>query len=364
MPRPSKGARLYQRSDGTFSILDGKIERRTGTSSRAEAESQLAEYIRRRGSPSGPAEPDQISIGDVLTSYVEEHAPHVADPLRIINALDPLTAFWGELRVSAITKNTCRRYAATRVTARGAAPGKTRPIADATIRRELGILRAALRYCEQEGRLTRAPAVHLPDKPQPKDRWLTRNEAARLVRAARHAEQIEGRGKPQARDRARHLAYFILIGLYTGTRKEAILSLAFAPHTSGGWVDVEKGVMYRAAQDMRLTAKRKPPVKMPRKLLGHMRRLKAKGQRWVVQYNGARIADIKTAWARACEAAGIEGATPHTLRHTAITWAMHAGVQLADAAGFFGVSVKVLEEVYLHHHPEFQNETAAAMNRA
>ena len=362
MPRPAKGARLYQRKDGTWSILDGKVERRTGTASRAEAENALADYIRSRGRAGGPAEPEQLSIGDVLALYAEEHAPYVADPVRIASAIAPLANFWGELTVSAVTKSTCRRYAKDRV--KRYKDGRTAPIAPATIRRELGTLRAALNYAEEEGRLTRAPTVHLPEKPEPKDRWLTRSEVAHLVRAARAWAKQDARGRAQHGVHSRHLAYFILIGLYTGTRKEAILSLAFAPHTSGGWIDCDTGVLYRKAQDMRNTAKRKPPVRMPRKLAGHMRRLKANGQRWAIEYRGARVGDIKTAWARACEDAGIEGATPHTLRHTAITWAMHSGVPLADAAGFFGVSVKVLEDVYLHHHPDFQAETAEAMNRA
>ena len=37
------------------------------------------------------------------------------------------------------------------------------------------------------------------------------------------------------------------------------------------------------------------------------------------------------------------GQAPHTLRHAAIIWAMRAGEPLADAAGFFGVSIESLE---------------------
>lgn len=283
----------------------------------------------------------------MLAIYLEEHAPHTADPLRIAYAVDALLPFWGELNVSAITKNTCRRYAATRF--RKDRNGQRHQIGDGTIRRELGALGAALRYCVGEGRLLTAPLVHMPEKPAPKERWLTRAEAAALLRAARSS---------------RHLAYFILIGLYTGTRKEAILSMAFRPNTKGGWIDCESGVMYRAAEDMRKTKKRRPPVRMPRKLLGHMRRLENSGQRWPVQFQGVSVASVKTAWRRACKDAGLEGVTPHTLRHTAITWAMQRGVPLSDAAGFFGVTVEVLERVYFHHHPDFQAATAEAMNRA
>lgn len=183
MPRPTKGARLYRRANGQFSILDGAVERRTGTASREEAERALAEYIRQRGRPSGPSEQDKLKIGDALAIYLEEHAPHAADPERISYAVEALLPFWGDLTVSAITKNTCRRYAATRF--RKARDGARIPIAQGTIRRELGALSAALNYCVDEGRLLSAPPVHLPEKPAPKERWLTRSEAARLVWAAR-----------------------------------------------------------------------------------------------------------------------------------------------------------------------------------
>lgn len=270
--------------------------------------------------------------------YGQEHAPTAAAPERIGYALKALLPFWDGLPVAAVTKATCRRYAA----ARGRAPGTTR--------RELGTLRAALNYCASEGHLTRAPFVHLPDKPNSKDRWLTRGEVARLLRAAR------------TDPRSKHLTRFILLALYTGSRKTAVLDLRFEPHPRGGWLDCERGVMYRAANDGRVTKKRKPPVRMPAKLLAHARRW-SKDEGWVVNYRGAKIADIKTAWLRIRDVAGLPDVTPHTLKHTAITWAMQGGANLADAAGFFGTSVQTLEQTYLHFHPDFQAGTAAIMDR-
>ena len=83
------------------------------------------------------------------------------------------------------------------------------------MRRELSTLRAALNFAVGEQRLTIAPPVLLPEKPEGQDRWLTRPEAARLLNAAR-----TGRS-----DVRLYLLLFILIGLYTGARKDAILSL-------------------------------------------------------------------------------------------------------------------------------------------
>lgn len=354
MPRPSKGVRLYARpSDGgKFIIIDGKTQRRTGTTDRRQAEAMLATYLVERERPGGPTEPDRMSVAAALAIYGEQHAPHVADPARIGHAISALVSWWRDTPVGAVTAAACRRYARERVVYAGTY--RERPAGRGTTRRELGCLQAALNYCATEGYLTRAPVVVLPEKKAPTDRWLTRSEVAALIRAAR------------ANPRTRHIARFILVAVYTGTRKEAILGLRFEPHPGGGYINVERGVLYRKAEEMRETAKRRPPARMPQKLLRAARRWKrAAGGNggWAIECRGCRVVSIKTSWRTVCEKAGVR-ATPHTLKHTAITWAMQAGVPLADAAGFFGTSIQTLESVYLHHHPDFQAATADALDNA
>jgi hypothetical protein len=53
--------------------------------------------------------------------------------------------------------------------------------------------------------------------------------------------------------------------------------------------------------------------------------------------------------------------TPHTLRHTAATWLMQAGVNKWEAAGFLGMSVEMLDQVYGHHHPNHLRKEAHAI---
>jgi integrase len=72
----------------------------------------------------------------------------------------------------------------------------------------------------------------------------------------------------------------------------------------------------------------------------------------VIEWQGAPIKRISKAFKRACLDAGLgDDVTPHTLRHTAVTWAMQGGADLWEAAGFFGISVETLERVYGHHRP-------------
>lgn len=343
MPMPAKGARLLLRKragrEPVFVIKDsGEPERSTGTADRGQAEDALAEYIAGKKRKSGPSAAAEMTIGDALDIYAAEHAPTLAAPERQGYAISALLPFWGDKAVSAVKGATCRRYAADRGVSAG------------TIRRELNCLAAALAYCEREGYLIAAPKVTLPDKPETNQRALTRDEAAKLLRAARRRGQ-------------HHIARFILIGLYTGTRKEAILSLRLSgPSTVGGWFDLDAGLIYRKGEGQRSTKKRRTPARLPRQLAGHARRWQDRGLTWAVEYRGARVADIKTAWAKVAADADLGWKpTPHTLKHTAITWAIQRGASIADAAGFFGTSADTIERTYWHLSPHFQQDAVAAM---
>ncbi len=280
-------------------------------------------------------------MNETLWIYGEQHAPHVVDPARIGYAIDALLPFWGELPLSAITKETCRRY------------GRVRERAPGTIRKELGTLQAAINYCVEEGYLINPPSVTLPDKPAPKDTWLTRDQAAQMLRVAwRNAD-------------TRHIAKFILVGLYSGTRKTAILRMRFMPNTIGGHVDTENGMMYRNGLNQVETKKRQPSIRITPRLLSHLRRWERDSSRWVIEFRGQGVGSIKTAWKSVVTEAGLagKGVTPHTLRHTAITWAMQAGVDIYEAAGYFGVDIETMFKVYAHHHPDHQSNAVAAVGR-
>ena len=83
------------------------------------------------------------------------------------------------------------------------------------------------------------------------------------------------------------------------------------------------------------------------------------GTHAVVEWNGRPVKSVKKAFAAAAKAArlattGPDKITPHILRHTAATWLMRNGEDTWIAAGFLGMSEKVLIENYGHHHPEIQ----------
>jgi integrase len=273
-------------------------------------------------------------VTDVLADYAQEHGGDTAAPWRIAAAIKGLVPFWLGLTVGNVTGETCRAYSR----ARGRSAG--------TVRRELGVLRAAINYAHKEGRLTRAVALDLPNRPEPRDRWLTRKEAAALLRAALREPRVR-----------LYLPLFILLGLYTGARKEAILSLRWSQ------VDLATARIDFNSTGARRTNKRRSRIPVPAKLLAHLRRAGKRGTElgFVINDNGRRLGDLKRGFSSACRRAGLSGVTPHVLRHSCATWLMQRGVPKWEAAGFLGMSVETLEAVYGHHSPDYLKNAAEAL---
>jgi integrase len=310
-------------------------ERSTGTAEREQAEIAFLEWMQRRGRRTGPSDPAAVLVTDVLNEYLEQRGPKVIARERIAYAVLALTDFFEACAVADVTPQTCGRYLENRRRSAG------------TVRRELGVLRAAINYAHRSGRITRPVAVELPEPPPPRDGWLQRDKAAWLLRAAK---------MPQVR---LYLPYFILLGVYTGRRKEAILGLRWPQ------VDLKAGTVNFDVAGRRRTNKRRGIVPIPPRLLPHLKRLRKRGTDlgYVLHIDGKRIKDIKKGFAAACKRAGLTGVTPHTLRHTAATWLMQAGTDPWQAAGFLAMSMETLLRVYGHLHPDYQREAAENIGR-
>jgi integrase len=361
MPRPAKGPRLYRRKrygrEIIWVIRDGDYEESTGCaeSDVRGAEEALEIYLtrkRKRGAVS--SRPAEIMIADVLNLYAKNVAPEARAPDALIHAVETLAKWWGEKKLSEVRGSTCRAYVDWRAGKPWAkAKRSTRTVTKSTARRDLQTLQAAINHYHQENTLDAVPVVTLPEKSPARDRWLNRSEAARLLWSALREPK------------ARHLARFILIGLYTGTRHRAILGLHWLSNTRGGWFDVDAGLMYRRAVDERETKKRKPPARIPKRLHAHLRRWRrmdaAQRCTVVVHYHGEPIKKERRAWHTARARAGLgPEVTPHVMRHTAATWLMQRRCDLWEAAGFLGMTPEMLRDVYGHHHPDFQKEVANA----
>jgi integrase len=308
-----------------------------------EAEEFRSEFIAAQKRSDGPAIPVEMSVADALYRYGSEHAPTVTHPLRIGYAIKALLPFWADKMVSDVRGSTCREYQKSRV--RRVKRGKSVmmvPVTPATVRRELSVLRAALEYCVREGVLAAAPGMWMPEPTPARDRWLTRSEAARLLNAARN--------EPKAR---LHLPTFILIGLYTGAREEAIRSLQWFRSTTGGWIDLERRIIDFNPIGRRRTKKRRTVIPIPPQLYLHLTQVRKRTLQYAVEVDGVHVKKLRTSYGTACRNAGLKDVVRHTLRHTACTWFMHRGVNVWDAAGWVGMSIETFTRKYAHHHPDY-----------
>jgi integrase len=278
---------------------------------------------------------------------VPKHARPKETAARLENVLD----FMGGEFLCYLNKATCAAY----VKHRG-----SKPIA----RRELEDLRAAVRHHWEAGLCTALTPVVLPDRGDGRDRWLSRREAARFLRTARRMRQLQF-GKPTDRATAQHIAQFFLVAIYTGTRAGVICDAALDQPTIGrSWVDLENGIFYRQQIGRRKQKnKKQTPVRLPPRLLAHLRRWKRKGisVRSLVEWNGKPVKRINKAFRTVRRAAGFgDDVVPHTLRHTCATWLAQRGVPPWEAAGFLGMTELTFLNVYGHHHPDHQQNAVNA----
>ncbi|WP_316194495.1 site-specific integrase [Bradyrhizobium sp. SZCCHNRI3052] len=378
MSRPSKGIRLYKRKaryrdgklvhqavwiikDGDRHIATGCVASPTETKPPREAEQALADYIAEKYQPERRRQDiEDIDCADVLSIYLTDIG-EPSDQFEIGARIDRLNEFWGGKRLSAVNAQTCAAYVRHRGNRGGA-------------RRDLETFRAAINHHAKEGFHRGLVRVSLPPKGVPRDRWLTRQEAAALIwHCWRHREKQTihsgaSKGDPVSTNRRplRHVARFILIGLYTGTRAGAIASASPYTERDRSYVDLEHGIFYRKPIGKRATKKRQTPAPIPPRLLAHLRRWKDRKliATCFVEFNGKPVASVKKGFSRAVGLAGLPGkVTPHTLRHTAATWLMQRGVSIWEAAGFLGMSPEILQDTYGHHHPDYLQGAAVAIGQ-
>lgn len=317
MPRRSKGPRLYLRKGridnrsgralpAIWYIRDGSAEISTGCgadelSGPHGAEARLAAYIAEKWSarpapgeddtdgPERRSDPARVLIAEVLALYTAERAPKLADPSETSWRVKTLMAWWGDRALADVRRSTCEQYVAHRcaqpIKAAKSEEARRRLVTPQGARRELEDLSAAIGYWDDEHHLTNRPKVVLPEKPESPRDALTRAQAARLLMAAR-GYRLDPKGKLHESGRPKwvrlrdsgpanraHMKRFVLIGLYTGTRPGVIPKLLWEESPTQAYVDLDAATIYRRGKRERdHKTKRRPLVKLPPRLLAHMRR--------------------------------------------------------------------------------------------
>jgi integrase len=295
---------------------DGKRTRhQLHARTRAEAEIEAVDLYRRLSG--GPKDRTIASLWEAYRHDRDGRA--VAKTMQYTGKA--VLASFGGLTPDYVSTATCRAYTRSRRKA-----GRK----DGAIWTELNHLRMVLSWAAKQRLILRAPAVELPPRPAPRDRYLTREEIARLLDAATQP----------------HIRLAIIIMLSTGARIGAVLELTWDR------VDFDRGVL-----DFRkdATGPRKGRAVLPmnaglRAALQDARQAALSDH--VVEWAAGPVRSIRKGFMAAVQAAGLEDVSPHVIRHTSAVHMVEAGVPMSEVAQMLGhSSTSVTERVYGRFSP-------------
>lgn len=178
-------------------------------------------------------------------------------------------------------------------------------VTHATVNRMLEVVRAILRKCRDDWEwVDRIPKVRLLPEPTRRIRWLTREEADRLL--------------PNLPP---HLAAMAAFSLATGLRRANVTGLQWSQ------VDLVRRVAWIHPDQAK--ARRAIPVPLNAEAVVIVRKQLGKHPVYVFAYRGSRITQVNTkAWRLALGRAGIDDFRWHDLRHTWASWHVQNGTPL------------------------------------
>lgn len=224
---------------------------------------------------------------------------------------------------------------------------------DSTIRRELTVLKAALRRYARDHLLNEdhiVPRIDMPADSPPKDLWLTREEVDAAIDMARECMTIHDPATPLYR-----AGQFVLIALATAARRKSIETLTWKQVSFQAASETGSGLFRFDLDGKKKTKKRRVAVPIATWLMPYLRRMRRENPGEYVLGNATEIAHGVDRFFRTLATRTgndrYNHVTAHTLRHTAATLAIRAGVPIFDVAKMLGDSVATTEKVYAHHVP-------------
>ena len=293
----------------------------TRTSSEDEAQAFLAAFRL-----AGNAEPlADLTIPQLLDWYWQSHAKGLMRPEHADLAIRYLKPFFGSTAALSLSLDHQEAYRDYR---------RELGAGEESIRRDLSVLSAALKRAVKYKRLAFCPPILTMTPNAPRERWLTRDEAARLLWALR--------GKRQ-----RHVLLFVRLALYTGARTGAILDLTWDR------VDFSTGLIDFRKPGRPITKKRRTVTPMTKKLRRMLRHAQHQSNApHVISWAGERIDRVAKACIAAATRAGVKGFSPHVLRHTFASWAVQRRVSIYTVGKALGQTVASTTERYAKLAPD------------
>jgi integrase len=353
MPKRKDQDGLYRRPNSPYwwvTYTDGcgkRARRSTGTGNRAKAKVIRAQWEleaeeERRSGPPAP-KPKGPTFDEMMLHYMEGPGAEKRSAERDYYSAKQLYPHFSGRKLSTLGAVDVRDYIAARKV-KGVGPG--------TINRELGLLSAALNWARKdlEWDVANPAQGRRLKEPEGRVRWITRDEATKLIDVAATVEQ------------APHLCDLIILGLHTGMRRNEMLGLEWRR------VDLQAGLVYLEAEHQKSGKVGSVPLNTEARQAilsrSNFRAQHCPAAPWVFcNRKGVRIASVKKSFATACKAAGIEDFHLHDLRHTCAAWLVQEGVPLPEIRDLLRHSTIKVTERYAHLAPHNVREAVNRLSR-
>lgn len=322
--------RLERNERGIWTILwtEDRVSRSLSTRTRDEAQARqfFDQYL--AGLESEPI-PDNPTVGKILDHYTADREGHVSSKGHDW-ACKAIRRHIGNLRPEHLERRTYWKKR------------QRDGVSAGTIIKEVGHLRAALALAVKDNLIPKPPQVDRPPAPPARDVWITKEEARRLLAGAT----------------APHIRLFIILGLATGGRKEAIESLTWDR------VDLDRGLVHLALPGRPTSKKRAATVPIDPDVVEELRKQrKVRTVDYVIEWRGEPVGDVKKGFAAAVKRAKLRPEiTPHVLRHSVATWMIEDGIPDEEVARFLGDTPEMVRKVYGHHRPEYLRRASASLS--
>lgn len=322
---------IYRRPNSRFWWIDAvlpngkRLRGSTRTEDRTEAEAYLAKLRHEAFQETYLGVKPKRSWQEAVIRYLamKAHLRSIEDVKQIFRKLDPylrtltLNEISGEV-VWKITQGELNR---------GCKP--------ATVNRSLASLRALLRMARDEWQwIDNFPKIRLLGGEVERDRWLTRDEADRLIKAC-----------------APHLAALVRFALATGCRASEITNLEWDR------VDLERGHAW-----LNQTKNGTPRgVPLNRDAVAVLEVQLGQHPRYCFTYRGEPIRHGLTnhGWQTAIKAAGLEDIRFHDLRHTWASWHRQLGTSTDELKDLGGWKTRSMVDRYAKFATEHLTVAAA-----
>lgn len=246
----------------------------------------------------------RLTIRELAEKYLDYSKRNKRSWRRDVTSCKHLVAHFGGKQLRTITPESIERYKTKRLQERprrGSAP----KMAPASVNRELACLSAIFSWAERNAWIEGNPVrkVKKLREANERDRILSEEEFRALLDAA-----------------APHLKPILLIAYHTGMRKGEILSLTWDR------VDLSRGLIRIRGGATKTDQGRVVPL-IPDVIVAVRSLPRRIGSAWVFGFGAKRpLADVRTAFQKAKENAGIEDFHFQDLRHCFVTCARRAGV--------------------------------------